>query len=75
MKLWLTQLLSGKDNTSPEFARVMGAIACLTVTFTQLWGAVHGRENYLDYASAISMIIGAACVGARVKASTEPEPK
>ena len=75
---WLTQLLSGKDNQTPDIAR-HSWVWCLAAVFAStIWNAMHAVViDLASLAQAIAAVVVAhgGAIGVKSWTKSEPEPK
>lgn len=74
MKLFFKNLLSGKDNTTPDMGRWSWLGSHLAVTGGMIWNAMHGGAiDLVQLATAHSAVAGAHGVALFAKRHTEPD--
>lgn len=75
LRRWVTHLLSGKDNRTPDLARYAWLFANVAIIGTAAASVFKGLPVSLtELASALGIANTSGAVSTKIKESTEPEP-
>ncbi|MFZ4537884.1 hypothetical protein [Propionivibrio sp.] len=72
----IKDLLTGKDNKTPDLGRWSWAVSTLSVIAGGIWNAAHGSAiDLMSFAQSIGVIVAAHGGALWAKKDTEPEVK
>lgn len=74
MKTFITEMHCGKDNETPDIARILCSLCIITVLFLAIWDATYHVHN-TDFASlgaCIAQVLGATGLAIKLKENSEP---
>jgi hypothetical protein len=74
---FLTDILSGIDNKTPDIARLLWAISCIAFVFYSGWNVIVNKQvfNAIDFGGGAAGILAGGGIGVASKAATEPQPR
>lgn len=75
IKTYLTHLLSGRDNTTPDLGRWSWMGSFIAIVGAAIWNKVSGAAvDLMQFAQALGVVVGAHGAALWAKRDTEPKP-
>jgi hypothetical protein len=73
VKQWLTHLLSGIDNSTPDIARVSIALSVPVFLGLAIYATIKTHNfDYLGFGGGFATLVGGISVAIGIKSKTEP---